>query len=216
MRLILLGLPGGGKGTQARKLKGKYIIPQISTGDILRQEVKEKTEIGHKAASFMEKGELVPDSVIIEIIKKRLAREDTRAGFILDGYPRTVAQADSLNKMLEQMNLELDGVVNLEVSDQTLVRRLGERRVCRDCSLEYHLEFRPPVVLDKCDSCGGKLFVRDDDQEEVIRRRLNVYKEETSPLINYYESQGLLRRINGEDEADKVFNEIVISLEETG
>lgn len=216
MRLVLLGPPGGGKGTQAKRLTEKYSIPQISTGDILRQETKEETEIGRMAASFMEKGKLLPDSVIIEIIKKRLSREDTRNGFIMDGFPRTTAQAAALEEMLGEIDSSLDGVINLEVSDQILIRRLGGRRICRDCGFEYHLEFRPPGIAGRCDRCGGMLYLRDDDSEEVIRRRLKVYREETSPLVDYYEAARLLHRINGENGINRVFDEIVLSLGKTG
>lgn len=209
MRLILLGPPGGGKGTQAKRLVQRYHIVQISTGDILRQEVKEKTLLGLKAHSFMERGELVPDYVIIEIIKKRLVRDDTRDGFILDGFPRTLGQAGFLDRMLEEIKIRLDVVLFIEVSDEVPIRRLAGRRVCRNCGFEYHLEFRPPALLGVCDNCKGKLCLREDDEEEVIRKRLNIYRAATFPLVDYYESRGILFRIDGEGEVDKVFNEIV-------
>lgn len=212
MRLVLLSPPGGGKGTQAKRLMKRYSVVQISTGDILRQEVQEGTEIGRQAASLMEKGELVGDSVIIEIIRRRLEKEDTKNGFILDGFPRTIAQAGSLKKMLEEMNLPLNGVISLEVGDETLIRRLGGRRICRDCGLEYHLEFKPPKSSGRCDKCGGDLYLRDDDREEVINRRLKVYREETALLVDYYQREGLLYRMDGEGEIDKVFEEIINKL----
>jgi adenylate kinase len=197
MKLILLGPPGAGKGTQAKMLTEEFSIPQISTGDILRAAVKDGTPMGSKAKAFMDSGALVPDAVVVGIVQERLQKADCATGFVLDGFPRTVPQADALRETLAQLGKDLDAVVSLEVDTEALVERLTGRRTCKGCGRGYHLRFDAPARADRCDSCGGELFQRDDDREETIRHRLSVYHEQTSPLINYYEQQALLVRVDG-------------------
>ncbi len=197
MKLILLGPPGAGKGTQAKMLTEKFAIPQISTGDILRAAVKDGTRMGLKAKEYMDSGGLVPDEVVVGIVRDRLQEADCNNGFILDGFPRTVAQADALQSSLQEMGKELDKVISLEVDAEALVERLTGRRTCKDCGRGYHVTFDPSQVEGKCDTCGGDLFQRDDDQEETIRKRLQVYAEQTSPLISYYRDAGLLMELDG-------------------
>jgi len=197
MKLILLGPPGAGKGTQAKMLTDEFAIPQISTGDILRAAVKDGTPLGVKAKSFMDAGGLVPDEVVIGIVAERLQQDDCTNGFILDGFPRTVAQADALQANLEKMGKNLDSVVALQVDAEALVERLTGRRTCKACGRGYHISFDPPVEQGRCDACGAELVQRDDDREETIRKRLDVYDEQTSPLINYYREAGLLVDLDG-------------------
>jgi len=204
MRLILLGPPGAGKGTQAEVIKRKYNIAHISTGDILRENVKVATNLGLEAKQFMDSGKLVPDDLIVSMVKDRLVKPDCVNGFLLDGFPRTVNQADSLEKMLFQLGISLDAAVLLEVSDQTVVDRLSGRRTCKQCGAIFHVKFRPSAKGTQCEKCGGELYQRDDDKEEVIRRRLSVYHEQTSPLITYYEDKGLLKRVDAERSSDTV------------
>jgi adenylate kinase len=197
MKLILLGPPGAGKGTQAKMLTEKFSIPQISTGDILRAAVKEGTEMGKKAKEYMDAGGLVPDEVVVGIVRDRLQESDCDNGFILDGFPRTVAQADALQASLVKMGKELDSVISLDVDAEALVERLTGRRTCKDCGRGYHVTFDPSAVEGICDACGGALFQRDDDQEETIRKRLQVYADQTSPLISYYRDAGVLMELDG-------------------
>ena len=197
MRLILLGPPGAGKGTQAKMLIEKLGIPQISTGDILRAAVKEGTPLGLEAKSHMDGGGLVPDEVVIGIIRERIGEEDCRGGYILDGFPRTIAQAEALDAMLAKMGSGIDAVVSLKADDEELVRRLTGRRTCRQCGFGYHLDFKPSRTEGVCDECGGELYQRDDDSEGPIRRRLAVYGEQTRPLIAYYSGKGTLREVDG-------------------
>ena len=211
--MIFLGPPGVGKGTQAVKLSQKYGIPHISTGDALREAVARKTEIGLKAKSYMDKGTLVPDKVVIGIIRERLARDDCRSGFILDGFPRTVKQAEALDEILKAMGVELDAVLNVEAPDGVIIERLSGRRTCRSCGRVYHIIYVPPKREGVCDVCGGELYQRDDDKPEAIARRLQVYKEQTAPLIEYYEDRGKLRRIDGSKSVDDVFRQITGLLE---
>jgi len=208
MRLILLGAPGAGKGTQSKRLVKKYGIPQIATGDILRAAVKDKTPLGVKAKSYMVAGELVPDHVVIGIIEDRLSRDDCKAGFILDGFPRTTVQADSLEETLSAMGQAIETVINLDVSDEELIRRLSGRRVCKDCAAAYHVEFNPPKTGGRCDECGGRLYQRDDDSEQTIAERLRVYRVQTKPLINYYSEKGVLTTIEGIGREEEIFAEI--------
>lgn len=209
MNLILLGPPGAGKGTQAKMLTDRFAIPQISTGDILRAAVREGTPMGLQAKAFMDAGGLVPDSVVVGIVRERLQLDDCKNGFILDGFPRTVAQADALAETLRDLAKELDAVIALEVNVDALVDRLTGRRTCRACGRGYHLRFDPPVVPSACDACGGELFQRDDDQEETIRKRLEVYDLQTSPLIAYYRDAGLLSSIDGMEPIDVVQRQIL-------
>ena len=197
MNVILLGPPGAGKGTQAKMMIDRYQIPQISTGDILRANLKEKTPLGLKAKEYMDKGQLVPDAVVIDITRERLKEKDCQKGYMLDGFPRTVAQADALQGNLATLGRQLDRVVSLTVDADALVERLTGRRTCRACGRGYHVTFDPPQVADRCDACGGELFQRDDDQEATIRKRLTVYGEQTAPLIDYYRAAGLLAELDG-------------------
>lgn len=215
MKLILLGPPGAGKGTQAKMLTDRFRIPQISTGDILRAAVKEGTPMGVKAKAFMDAGALVPDEVVVGIVRERLQCSDCAEGFILDGFPRTVAQADSLKETLSQLGKDLDAVVSLEVDGDALVERLTGRRTCRACGRGFHVKFDPPGVPGKCDACGGELYQRDDDQEETIRRRLEVYEQQTSPLIAYYGREGLLVSVDGMQDIDVVQTAILTALRVT-
>ncbi len=213
MKLILLGPPGAGKGTQAKMLTERFGIPQISTGDILRAAVKEGTPMGGKAKSFMDAGALVPDEVVIGIVRERLQKDDCGQGFILDGFPRTVAQADALKDALKELGRDLDAVVSLEVDSEALVERLTGRRTCRQCGKGYHVKFDPPAVADRCDVCGGELYQRDDDQEATIRNRLDVYNRQTAPLVTYYRQAGLLAPIDGMMEMSAVQEKILAVLQ---
>ncbi|MDR1514632.1 MAG: adenylate kinase [Synergistaceae bacterium] len=202
-RVVLLGPPGAGKGTQAAKIKEKRNIAHISTGDILRDSVKRKTEIGLAAKSYMDSGRLVPDDLMIGMIRSRMVQGDIAAGgFILDGFPRTTVQAEALDRLLEDMSLCLDAALFLEISDDEVVRRLTNRRVCPSCGAIYNVIVRPTKAEGICDACGGSVIQRDDDKEQVIRNRLMVYRERTSPLIDYYEKRGLLYRVDGAKSSD--------------
>ncbi|HET6466686.1 MAG TPA: adenylate kinase [Nitrospiria bacterium] len=212
MRLIFLGPPGVGKGTQAQRLSVQRSIPKISTGDILREAVKNKTSLGLQAQSFMDSGKLVPDEVVIGIIRERLKEADAREGFILDGFPRTVPQARALASMLRQDQLNIDRVLNFELSDEELIRRLSGRRSCPDCQAVYHLEFSPSLKPDRCDRCGGKLIQRSDDQPGTIRSRLEVYRSQTSPLIRFYEDEGILARIDGSGTPETVYRKVAAAV----
>jgi adenylate kinase len=213
MKLILLGPPGAGKGTQAKMLTERFDIPQISTGDILRTAVKDRTPMGVKAKSFMDAGGLVPDDVVIGIVRERLQNQDCAAGFILDGFPRTVAQADALKETLHSLGKDLDAVISLEVDTEALVARLTGRRTCRECGQGYHLKFDPPREAGRCDACGGELFQRDDDSEETIRKRLEVYHAQTSPLVAYYRNEDLLLPVDGMQEIGTVQEKILSHLQ---
>ncbi len=212
MRMILLGPPGAGKGTQAKMLIEKLSIPQISTGDILRAAVKEGTPLGLEAKSYMDSGGLVPDGVIIGIVKERTAEEDCRNGYILDGFPRTIAQAEALGRMLADTKQSIGAVVSMTVDEEELVKRLTGRRTCRSCGFGFHVEFKPPAKEGVCDKCGGELYQRDDDQEKAIRERLAVYRRQTQPLIDYYRGQGTLKEINGLGAIDEIQQRILGAL----
>ncbi|WP_148897094.1 adenylate kinase [Geothermobacter ehrlichii] len=214
MNLILLGPPGAGKGTQAKMLIERFGIPQISTGDMLRAAVAAKTELGLKAKACMDAGALVPDEVVIGIVGERLQQADCDKGFILDGFPRTVPQADALKATLAGLDKALSAVISLEVDVEALIERLTGRRTCRDCGRGFHLKFDPPAKADVCDSCGGELFQRDDDREETIRKRLQVYQEQTAPLVEYYQREGLLVAIDGMQEMAAVQEDILATLRE--
>jgi adenylate kinase len=214
MDVILLGPPGSGKGTQAQKMAEQYHIPQISTGDILRGAVKEQTPLGVEAKGYMDQGRLVPDEVVVGIVRDRVKAPDCTGGFILDGFPRTLPQAEALDATLQTMKRSIDHVVSIEVGTEELIKRLTGRRTCRTCGAMYHLMFNPPTKEGICDTCGGELYQRDDDQEATIRARLQVYEEQTAPLIEYYRDKGLLRPIDGVGAIEKIFGEIVQAVEE--
>ncbi len=208
MRLVLLGAPGAGKGTQAKKLIEKYGIPQISTGDILRKAVADGTPLGKEAKSYMDKGELVPDSVVIGLVKERLAQDDCKKGYILDGFPRNTAQAETLDQVLADMNAPLDVALVVDVDKDDLMKRLTGRRTCRGCQQMYNIHFSPPRKEGVCDKCGGELYQRDDDKEETIKNRLDVYERSTAPLIDYYAKKNILRTVKGVGSIDDIFNNI--------
>ena len=208
MNLILLGPPGAGKGTQAKRLMEKYDIPQISTGDILRAAVKEGTEMGRKAKEFMDAGKLVPDEVVIGIIDDRLKEKDCQGGFMLDGFPRTVPQAEALDGVLTKMGSGIDHVVSIEVPESELIGRLTGRRTCKGCGAGFHVMFDPPKVEGKCDKCEGELYQRDDDNQETVTNRLKVYNDQTQPLIDYYRGKGLLRPVDGLGGIEEIFERI--------
>ncbi|MDK2867061.1 MAG: adenylate kinase [Clostridiales bacterium] len=212
MRLILLGPPGAGKGTQAEFIVEKYGIPHISTGDIFRKNIKEGTELGTRAKAFMDKGELVPDSLVVELVADRLNQADCEAGFLLDGFPRTVFQAQSLDGILEKLNVTLNAVININVNPSVLVSRAVGRRICKNCGATYHVENNKPKVDGVCDKCGGELYQRSDDVAETVENRISVYMNETMPLINYYDAQNKLVNIEGEQNINDVFSDIVDAL----
>ena len=197
MRIVLLGAPGAGKGTQAKKLIDKYGIPQISTGDILRQNVAEGTPLGKEAKSYMDKGELVPDSVVLGLVEDRLKKDDCKKGYILDGFPRNTAQAEALDKILASIGMSLTGALSVDVPKDALMKRLTGRRTCKGCGQMYNVYFSPSKNESVCDKCGGALFHRDDDKEETIKRRLDVYDAQTAPLIDYYGKKNILKSVDG-------------------
>lgn len=209
MNLILLGPPGAGKGTQAQRMVDRYHIPQISTGDILRAAVKENTPLGMKAKGFMDQGQLVPDEVVIGIIEERLKAKDCDPGFILDGFPRTIPQAEALQLILTKIGKKIDHVINIEVDPEELVRRLTGRRTCKNCGAMFHIFFQAPKKEGICDRCGGMLYQRADDKEETIRIRLKEYEKQTAPLIQYYQGKKTLRSIQGVGGPDQIFDQII-------
>jgi|Deesub1362B_J571_1020462.scaffolds.fasta_scaffold00104_22 adenylate kinase len=213
MRIVLLGAPGAGKGTQAKKMVEKYGIPQISTGDILRKAVADGTPLGKEAKQYMDKGELVPDSVVIGLVKERLAQDDCKKGFILDGFPRNTSQAETLDKVLEEMGVPLQVALSVDVDFDVLMKRLTGRRTCRQCGQMYNIYYNPPKQEGVCDKCGGELYQRDDDKEETIRKRLEVYEAQTAPLIEYYDKKGILKRVNGVGNIDEIFANICAILD---
>ncbi|HZK56388.1 MAG TPA: adenylate kinase [Desulfosporosinus sp.] len=213
MKIILMGGPGAGKGTQASPLIERFGIPHISTGDMFRAAIKNGTELGLKAKSFMDAGGLVPDEVTIGIVAERLAMPDCTAGFLLDGFPRTLAQGDALGQILDRLGMKLDGVINIEVEEEVLIPRLTGRRVCRKCGASYHMIFNKPEKEGVCGQCGGELYQRSDDTIETAKNRLNVYNQQTEPLIAFYEKQGLIKRINGDQTIDLVLADILKALD---
>jgi adenylate kinase len=213
MRLVLLGAPGAGKGTQAKKLIDKYVIPQISTGDILRKAVADGTPLGKEAKSVMDKGELVPDSVVIGLVKERLAQDDCKKGYILDGFPRTTPQAEELDNVLAEMGSPLDTALSVDVDAEILMKRLTGRRTCKSCQQMFNVHFTPPQKEGACDKCGGELFQRDDDKEDTIKNRLDVYEKSTAPLIDYYGKKNILKSVDGMGSVDDIFNNVCSVLE---
>ena len=212
MKVIFLGPPGSGKGTQAKRASVKLGIPQISTGDMLRLAVREGTPMGLKAKAMMDSGALVADEVVVGIVQERLARADCAAGFILDGFPRTVPQADALQSCLRGLGKDLDAVISLEVDSDAVVERITGRRTCRECGKMFHVCFDPPAQKNICDACGGELYLRDDDQEATIRKRLEVYAEQTEPLIAYYGRADLVRTIDGMQGIAQVQDQILVAM----
>lgn len=206
MRIILIGAPGAGKGTQAATIKAKYPIAHISTGDMLRANVKECTELGKLAKSYMDAGKLVPDQVIIDMMEQRLKEDDCIAGFMLDGFPRTLPQAEALEALLEKLGMKLDAAVELEIEDEVVVSRLTSRRVCKACGEIFNTVLKPTKVEGVCDKCGGEVIQRDDDKEEVIRKRLSVFHEQTAPIVDYYAAKGVLFKIDASGAKDAVLN----------
>ena len=212
MRLVLLGAPGAGKGTQAKKLIDKYGIPQISTGDILRKAVADGTPLGKEAKSVMDKGELVPDSVVLGLVEERLKQDDCKKGYILDGFPRNTAQAEALDGILDSLGMSLTSAISVDVPKEDLMKRLTGRRTCKGCGQMYNVHFSPSAKEGVCDKCSGELFHRDDDREETIKKRLDVYDAQTAPLIDYYSKKGILKSIAGTGSIDDIFEKMCAAI----
>jgi adenylate kinase len=212
MRLMLLGPPGAGKGTQAESISKEFDIPHISTGDIFRENIKQGTELGRKAQSYMNQGLLVPDELVVDLVKDRLLKEDCIKGFLLDGFPRTIYQADALDAELSKMERALDRAINIQVKKEILIERAVGRRVCKSCGAAFHIKFKPSEIEGVCDRCGGELQQRKDDLEETVIKRIEVYLEQTEPLIEYYSQKGILLNIDGEQEIQTVFEDIINGL----
>ncbi|MCR5789108.1 MAG: adenylate kinase [Lachnospiraceae bacterium] len=213
MKIIMLGAPGAGKGTQAKKIAAQYGIPHISTGDIFRANIKEQTALGMEAKSYMDKGQLVPDELTVKILLDRVAKDDCKNGYVLDGYPRTIPQAEVLDKAVSELNEAIDFAINVDVPDENIIHRMSGRRACLNCGATYHIEALPPKQADICDSCGSPLVIRDDDKPDTVKQRLKVYHEQTQPLIDYYQKKGILKEVDGTLDADKVFDTIKKILE---
>ena len=212
MYILLMGPPGAGKGTQAERLVEKYNIPHISTGDMFRSAVKQGTELGKEAKKYMDAGQLVPDSVTIGIVRESLSNPENQKGFILDGFPRTEEQADALDRILSDLDIKLNGVVDITVPSGILVERVTGRRICKSCGATYHVVFNPPKTEGICDKCGGTLYQRDDDREDTVKKRMEVYDIQTKPLIEHYSKLGLYIPIEGTQDIDKVFSDIIEKL----
>lgn len=209
MKIIMLGAPGAGKGTQAKKIADKYSIPHISTGDIFRANIKEGTELGKKAKTYMDQGLLVPDDLVVDLVVDRVQQDDCKNGYVLDGFPRTIPQAESLDAALEKLNDKIDFAVNVEVPDENIIRRMSGRRACLGCGATYHIEHIPPKTEGICDTCGKELVLRDDDKPETVKKRLDVYHEQTQPLIDYYTKKDVLAEVDGTKDMEEVFQDIV-------
>ena len=209
MKIIMLGAPGAGKGTQAKMLAEKYGIPHISTGDIFRANIKNGTELGAKAKEYMDKGLLVPDELVVDLIMDRFKADDCKNGYILDGFPRTIPQAEALDKALSAIGDSVDYAINVEVPDENIIERMSGRRACVGCGATYHIVYNPTKVEGKCDACGADTVLRDDDKPETVQKRLAVYHEQTQPLIEYYDKQGILKSVDGTKPMDEVFSAIV-------
>jgi len=209
VRIVLLGPPGAGKGTQASKIVGKFGIPHISTGDILRKAIADETLLGKQAGEYIKKGLLVPDDLVIAMVKSRLDMSDCENGFLLDGFPRTVSQAESLDEYMQKKGIQLDAALNIEVDKDVLIERFTGRRVCEQCDATYNVKFSPPKESGVCDKCRGKLIIREDDKPETVKKRLEVYETSTAPLIDYYKRKNLLVNIDGSRSIDDVFQDIV-------
>ncbi len=214
MKIIMLGAPGAGKGTQAKKIAAEYSIPHISTGDIFRANIKEGTELGVKAKSYIDSGNLVPDEITIAMLLDRIHQDDCKKGFVLDGFPRTIAQAVSLGEALDKLGEKIDYAVEVDVPDSAILSRMSGRRVCLSCGSTYHIEFTPPTKENVCDSCEHDLVIRDDDKPETVKKRLEVYHELTSPLVDYYDKHGILKKVDGTKLPEEVFSDIIAMLRE--
>lgn len=209
MKIIMLGAPGAGKGTQAKKIAAKYNIPHISTGDIFRANIKNGTELGKKAKTYMDQGLLVPDDLVVDLVVDRVGQDDCERGYVLDGFPRTIPQAEALTKALADMGQKVDYAIDVDVPDENIVRRMSGRRACVGCGATYHVVYAPTKKEGICDTCGGELILRDDDKPETVQKRLNVYHEQTQPLIDYYTEGGILKTVDGTVDIDDVFQSIV-------
>ena len=209
MKIIMLGAPGAGKGTQAKKIAAKYGIPHISTGDIFRANIKEGTELGKKAKTYMDQGLLVPDELVVDLVVDRLQQEDCKNGYVLDGFPRTIPQAESLDAALAKVGEKMEYAIDVNVPDENIVNRMGGRRACVGCGATYHIVYNPTKVEGICDACGEKLILRDDDKPETVQKRLGVYHEQTQPLIDYYTKAGILKEVDGTVDMEEVFQNIV-------
>ena len=205
MKIIMLGAPGAGKGTQAKMIAEKYSIPHISTGDIFRANIKEGTELGKKAKTYMDKGELVPDELVVDLVVDRLAKDDAAKGYVLDGFPRTIPQAEALDAALAKRNEKVDFAIDVNVPDENIVKRMSGRRACVGCGATYHIVNVPPKKEGICDTCGGELILRDDDKPETVLNRLSVYHEQTQPLIDYYNKKGIMKEVDGTVDMNDVF-----------
>lgn len=212
MKIIMLGAPGAGKGTQAERIAEKYQIPHISTGDIFRANIKEGTELGKKAKTFMDQGLLVPDSLTVDLLMDRISREDCKNGYILDGFPRTIPQAESLEAALKAKGETLDVALNVDVPDESIITRMAGRRACPNCGSTYHVVYAPPKKEGICDKCGSELILRNDDKPETVQKRLSVYHEQTKPLIDHYNNQKILATVDGTKDMESVFQDIVKNL----
>ena len=214
MKIIMLGAPGAGKGTQAKMIAEKYSIPHVSTGDIFRANIKEQTELGMEAKKYMDQGLLVPDELTVKILLDRVAKDDCKNGYVLDGFPRTIPQAEVLDKAVSELNEKIDYAINVDVKDENIIRRMSGRRACLKCGATYHIEHIPPKKEGICDKCGSELVLRDDDKPETVEKRLKVYHEQTQPLIDYYNKKGILKEVDGSQDMKDVFNAIVSILGE--
>ena len=209
MKIIMLGAPGAGKGTQAKQIAAKYEIPHISTGDIFRANIKEGTELGKKAKTFMDQGLLVPDELVVELVADRIVKDDCKNGFVLDGFPRTIPQAEALDAALAKMGEQIDHAIDVDVPDENIVKRMGGRRACLNCGATYHIVSIPTKKEGICDHCGSEVVLRDDDKPETVQKRLTVYHEQTQPLIDYYSGKGILKSVDGTRPMEDVFADIV-------
>ncbi|HDG3932683.1 TPA: adenylate kinase [Staphylococcus aureus] len=209
MNIILMGLPGAGKGTQASEIVKKFPIPHISTGDMFRKAIKEETELGKEAKSYMDRGELVPDEVTVGIVKERISEDDAKKGFLLDGFPRTIEQAEALNNIMSELDRNIDAVINIEVPEEELMNRLTGRRTCESCGTTYHLVFNPPKVEGICDIDGGKLYQREDDNPETVANRLSVNIKQSKPILDFYDQKGVLKNIDGSKDISDVTKDVI-------
>ena len=214
MNIILMGLPGAGKGTQASEIVKKFPIPHISTGDMFRKAIKDDTDLGKEAKSYMDRGELVPDEVTVGIVKERISEDDAKKGFLLDGFPRTIEQAEALNDIMQELGRSIDAVINIEVPEEELINRLTGRRICETCGTTYHLVFNPPKVDGVCDLDGGKLYQREDDNPETVANRLSVNVKQSKPILSYYQDKGVLENIDGSKDIKEVTSDVINILDD--